>query len=43
MRKWKGSQTQVFDNDVELKDWPHPADAVKVREVKDYQETTVQA
>jgi hypothetical protein len=42
-RKWEGSQTHIFDNDVELKDRPHPADAVKVREVKDYKETTVQA
>jgi len=43
IRKWEGSQTHVFDNDVGLKDWSHLADAVKIREVKDYKETTVQA
>ena len=30
IRKRKGSQSHVFDNDVKLKDWPHPADAVKI-------------
>ena len=43
IRKRKGNQSHVFDNDVELKDWPHPADAVKIKVVKDYTETTVQA
>ena len=43
IRKRKGSQIHVFDKDMELKDWPHPADAVKIREVKGYKETTVQA
>jgi ribonuclease HI len=42
-RKRKGNQSHVFDNEVELKDWPHPADAVKITVVKDYTETTVQA
>lgn len=41
--KRNGSQTHIFNNDVELKDWPHPADAVKITEVKDYKETVVQA
>jgi len=30
IRKRKGSQTHVLDNDVELKNWPQPADAVKI-------------
>jgi hypothetical protein len=29
IREGKGSQTHVF-NDVELKDWPHAADTVKI-------------
>jgi len=41
--KRNGSQTHIFNNAVELKDWPHPADAVKITEVKDYKETVVQA
>ena len=43
IRKRKGSQSHVFDDNVELKDWPHPTDAVKITVVKDYKETTVQA
>ena len=43
IRKSKGNQSHVFDNDVVLKDWPHPADAVKITVVKDYTERTVQA
>jgi len=35
-RKRKRSQSHVFDKDVELRDWPHPADAVKITVVKDY-------
>jgi len=42
IRKRKGSQTLVFNNHVELKDWPHPADAVKITVVKDYKEAKVQ-
>ena len=41
--KRKGSQSHVFNKDVELKDWPHLANAVKITVVKDYKETTVQA
>jgi len=43
IRKRNGSQTHVFDNDVELKDWPHLADTIKITEVKDYKETAVHA
>ena len=43
IRKRKGSQSHVFNNDVELKDWPHLANAVKITVVKDYKETTVQS
>jgi ribosomal protein L5 len=42
IRKGKGSQTHVFDNDVELKNWPHLADTIKITEAKDYKETTLQ-
>lgn len=28
---------------MELKNWPHPADAVKIIEVKEYKEQTIQA
>jgi len=31
IRKNRGSQTLELDNVVELKDWPHPADAVTIR------------
>jgi hypothetical protein len=41
IRKEKGSQTHIFDNNVELKDWTHPADTVKIMEAKDYKDTTV--
>ena len=41
--KRKGSQSLVFDNDMELKGWPHQTDAVKITVVKDYKKTTVQA
>jgi hypothetical protein len=30
IRKGKGSQTQLINREVELKNWPHPADAVKL-------------
>jgi hypothetical protein len=43
IRKRKGSQTHVFDNEVELKNWPHPADTVKVTEAKDHKDLMVQA
>jgi hypothetical protein len=31
IRKWKGRQTHLIDSEVELKNWPHPADAVKLQ------------
>jgi hypothetical protein len=34
--KGKGSQTQLIDREVELKNSPHPADAVKIIEAKEY-------
>jgi hypothetical protein len=30
--KGKGSQTLLIDREVELKNWPHPADVVKIIE-----------
>jgi hypothetical protein len=43
IRKGKGIQAHIFDNDAELKDWTHPAETVKITEAKDYKDTTVQA
>jgi hypothetical protein len=43
IRKSKGTQTHIFENDVELKDWPHPVDTVKITEAKDYKTTTLQS
>ena len=34
IRKGKGSQTHLFDSKVELKNWRHPADAVKIIKLK---------
>jgi hypothetical protein len=42
IRKGKGSQTHLFDSEVELKNWPHPAD-VKIIEAKECKEQTIQA
>ena len=42
IRKGKGSQTQLIDREVELKNWPHPADAVNIIEVEEYKEHTIQ-
>jgi hypothetical protein len=42
IRKGKGSQTHLFDSKVELKNWPHPADTVKITEAKEYKEQTIQ-
>jgi hypothetical protein len=42
IRKSRGSQTLELDNVVELKDWPHPADAVIITETKDCKDQTVQ-
>jgi hypothetical protein len=41
--KGKGSHTHFFDSKVKLKNWPHPADAVKITETKEYKEQTIQA
>jgi hypothetical protein len=35
IKKRRGKQTYVIDNDVGFEDWPHPADAVIIKEVKD--------
>jgi hypothetical protein len=43
IKERKGNQTYVIGNDVEFKDWPHPADTVIIKEVEDYKETSVQA
>jgi ribonuclease HI len=43
IRKGKGSQTHLVDSEVELKNWPHPADAVKITEAKKYEEQKIQA
>jgi hypothetical protein len=32
IRKGKGSQTLLIDREVKLKNWPHPADVVKIIE-----------
>ena len=42
IRKGKGSQTQLIDRDVELKNWPQPVDIAKIIEVKEYKEQTIQ-
>jgi ribosomal protein L5 len=42
IRKGKGSQTHLIDREVELKNWPHPADVVRIIEVKEYKEQTIQ-
>jgi hypothetical protein len=43
IRKGNGSQTQLIDRELELKNWPHPAEAVKIIEVNEYQDQTIQA
>jgi ribonuclease HI len=42
IRKRKGSQTQLIDREVELQNWPHPADVVKIIEDNGYKEQTIQ-
>jgi hypothetical protein len=42
IRKSRESQTIELDNVVELKDWPHPADAVIITETQDHNDQTVQ-
>jgi ribonuclease HI len=43
IRKGIGSQTQPFERELELKNWTHPAYAVKIIEAKGYQDQTIQA
>ena len=43
VRKGKESHTHLIDSEVELKNWPHLADAVKITETKEYKEQTIQA
>jgi hypothetical protein len=42
LNKGKGSQKQIIDREVELKNWSHPADAVKIIEGKENQKHTIQ-
>jgi len=42
IRKGKGSQTLVIDRKVEIKNWTHPADVVKIIEDKGFRDKTVQ-
>jgi len=42
-RKWKGSQTHLIDKEMEIKKWPHPADAVKIIKVNEHHDQTIQA
>jgi len=42
IRKRKGSQSQLIDREVELKNWPHPTDVVKILEDNGYKEQTIQ-
>jgi ribonuclease HI len=41
-KKGKEDQTQSIYREVELKNWPHPADALKIIEVNDYEDQTIQ-
>jgi hypothetical protein len=43
VRNRKEIQTHFFDSEVEVKNWPHPADAVKIIKTKEYKEQTIQA
>ena len=42
IRKRNGSQSQLIDQEVEIKNWPHLADVVKIIEDKGYKEQTIQ-
>jgi hypothetical protein len=42
IRKRKGGQTQLIDREVELKNWPHPADVIKIIEDNGYKEQKIQ-
>ena len=41
IRKRKGNQTQLIDGEVELKNWSHSADVVKITEDNGYKEQTI--
>jgi ribonuclease HI len=41
-RKGKGALTQSVDLEVELKNWPHPADVAAFNEVKEYDDKPIQ-
>jgi len=43
VKKGIGCQTQLIDRELGLKNWPHPADAVKIIEVNEYQDQAIQA
>jgi hypothetical protein len=42
LRQGEGDLTQSIDREVELKNWPHPADAAAVIDVKEYEDQTIQ-
>ena len=42
IRERKGNQTQLIDREVELKNWPQPADVVKIIEDNGYKEQAIQ-
>ena len=42
IRKGKGNQIQLIDREVELKNWSHPADVVKIIEDNGHKEQTIQ-
>jgi ribonuclease HI len=42
LRKGKGALTQSIDLELELKNWPHPAEAAAFIEVKEYDDKTIQ-
>jgi ribonuclease HI len=42
LKKGKGAPNQTIDLDMELKNWPHPADAAAIIEVKGSKDQTIQ-
>jgi len=42
LRRGKGALTQSIDQEVELKNWPHPAGVAAFIEVKEYDDKTMQ-
>jgi len=43
IRKAKGSQKHLIDRELELNNWPHPAEDVKIIQVIEHQDKTIQA